>query len=73
MKDRAFSEWIREVDVTELFDDIERLCLELLWCDDGVEAVETVLLSTRRVLLCHVGDSGGVIGWFCGAVGYWEW
>lgn len=31
MKDKAFSEWIREVDVTELFDDIERLCLELLW------------------------------------------
>lgn len=32
-----------------------------------------VLLSMRRVLLCHVGDSGGVIGRFCGAVGYWEW
>ena len=30
-EDRTFSEWIREVDVTELFDDMERLCLELLW------------------------------------------
>ena len=38
-----------------------------------MEAVETVLLSTRRVLLCHVGDSGGVIGRFCGAVVYGDW
>lgn len=30
MKDNAFSQWIREVDVTELLEDMERLCLELL-------------------------------------------
>ena len=31
--------------------------------------MEVALLSTR-VLLCHVGDSGGVIGRVCGAGGY---
>ena len=32
--------------------------------------MERVLVSVRRVLLCHVGDSGGVMGRFCGAGGY---
>ena len=70
MSDNTFSDWMWEVDVTELFEDIEKLELELLWCDDGVETVEIVLLSVRKVLLCHMGDSGGVIGRFCGAGGY---
>ena len=38
-----------------------------------MEGGERVLLSRRRVLLCHVGDSGGVIGSFCGAGGCWNW
>ena len=29
-----------------------------------------MLLLSIRVLLCHVGDSGGVIGRVCGAGGY---
>ena len=55
------------MDVTELLEEMERLWLELLWRDEGVEAVERVLPSVRKVLLCHIGDSGGVIGRCCGA------
>ena len=35
-----------------------------------METVERVLLSVCKVLLCHVGDSGGVIGRLCGTGGY---
>lgn len=31
MNDNAFSEWMREVDVMELLEDMERLWLELVW------------------------------------------
>ena len=31
MNDNAFSKWMREVDVTELLEDMERLWLELVW------------------------------------------
>ena len=30
MKDNVFSEWMREVDVTELFEDTDRLWFELV-------------------------------------------
>jgi len=55
---------MREVDVTELAELIERLWLEnvLQCCDGGDEVLDSGLLVYDSALVCRVGVLGGVGG-----------